>query len=39
MESIAITELQAEGKRPMTAREFLAGRDVRPGMTFESPPP
>jgi methionyl-tRNA formyltransferase len=33
---IAITELQSEGKRPMTAREFLAGRPVRPGMTFES---
>jgi methionyl-tRNA formyltransferase len=32
---IAITELQSEGKRPMTALEFLAGRDVRPGMTFE----
>jgi methionyl-tRNA formyltransferase len=36
---IAITELQSEGKRPMTAREFLAGRAVRPGMTFESPRP
>jgi methionyl-tRNA formyltransferase len=31
---MAITELQSEGKRPMTARAFLAGRAVRPGMTF-----
>jgi methionyl-tRNA formyltransferase len=31
---LAITELQPEGKRAMAAREFLAGRAVRPGMTF-----
>jgi methionyl-tRNA formyltransferase len=28
---IAIEQLQAEGKRPMAARDFLAGRPVRPG--------
>jgi methionyl-tRNA formyltransferase len=28
---IAITELQAEGRRPMTAREFLAGHRMAPG--------
>ena len=28
---IAIEQLQAEGKRPMAARDFLAGRHVRPG--------
>ena len=31
---IAITELQAEGRRPMGTRDFLPGRMVRPGMTF-----
>ena len=31
---IVITEVQPEGKRPMTTREFLAGRAVRPGMKF-----
>jgi methionyl-tRNA formyltransferase len=28
---LAIARLQPEGKRPMTAREFLAGHPVRPG--------
>ena len=31
---IAITELQPAGRRPMRAREFLVGRQARPGMTF-----
>ena len=31
---IAIEQLQAEGKRPMAARDFLAGRPVRPGTRF-----
>lgn len=37
---IAILELQAEGRRPMTAREFLAGagRKIRPGARFAGPP-
>jgi len=33
---IHITELQPEGKRPMTAREFLAGRAVQRGARFTS---
>ena len=28
---IAFTEVQAEGRRPMSTRDFLAGRPVRPG--------
>jgi methionyl-tRNA formyltransferase len=36
---IAIVELQPEGRRPMPARDFLAGRPIRPGLTFGSPPP
>jgi methionyl-tRNA formyltransferase len=31
---IAITELQPEGRRPMSARDFLAGHPVQPGATF-----
>jgi methionyl-tRNA formyltransferase len=31
---IAIDELQAEGRRPVRAREFLAGRPIRPGARF-----
>jgi len=31
-----ITEIQAEGKRPMSAREFLAGHPVSPGERFGS---
>ena len=33
---LSILELQPEGKRPMEAREFLSGRNVRPGMRFDS---
>jgi methionyl-tRNA formyltransferase len=33
---IHITELQPEGRRPMTAREFMAGRAVQPGARFTS---
>jgi methionyl-tRNA formyltransferase len=33
---IALTELQAEGRRPMSTRDFLAGRTVRPGTKFGS---
>ena len=32
---LSILELQPEGKRVMTAREFLAGHAVRPGMRLE----
>jgi methionyl-tRNA formyltransferase len=32
---LCLLELQPEGKRVMTAREFLAGHSVRPGMRFE----
>ena len=31
---IAITELQPEGRRPMSARDFLAGHPLPPGTTF-----
>ena len=31
---LAIERLQPEGRRPMTAREFLAGRPLRPGARF-----
>jgi methionyl-tRNA formyltransferase len=31
---LRILELQPEGKRVMTAREFLAGHVVRPGVRF-----
>ena len=31
---IAITELQPEGRRPMSTRDFLAGHPVQPGSTF-----
>ena len=33
---IALTEIQAEGRRPMNTRDFLAGRTVRPGTKFGS---
>jgi methionyl-tRNA formyltransferase len=36
--SIAITELQAEGRRPMATRDFLAGRSLQPGAKFGPPP-
>jgi methionyl-tRNA formyltransferase len=35
---LQILELQAEGKRPMTAREFLAGNHIEPGDQFLSRP-
>ena len=35
---IAILEIQAEGKRPMAPREFLAGHRVAPGSRFSSLP-
>ena len=35
-ELIAIEQLQPEGRRPMSAREFAAGRRLRAGMTFTS---
>jgi methionyl-tRNA formyltransferase len=35
---LRILELQAEGKRPMTARDFLAGRTVADGARFTSGP-
>jgi methionyl-tRNA formyltransferase len=31
---IALDELQAEGRRPVRTREFLAGRPLRPGARF-----
>jgi methionyl-tRNA formyltransferase len=34
---LQILELQAEGKRPMTAREFLAGTHIEPGDIFGPP--
>jgi len=33
-----IVRIQAEGKRPMTAREFLAGHRLQPGSRFSSAP-
>jgi methionyl-tRNA formyltransferase len=35
---LAIRELQAEGRRPMTAREFLAGYRIAPGDRLSSEP-
>ncbi len=35
---LRIVELQREGRRPVSAREFLAGRPLREGATFEKPP-
>lgn len=34
---IRIREIQAEGRRPMDARQFLAGHRIHPGARFESP--
>ena len=31
---VRVLEIQAEGKRPMTAREFLAGHRLEPGSSF-----
>lgn len=36
---LQIDELQAEGSRPMTSRDFLAGHDIRPGHRFSTPLP
>ena len=33
---IVITELQPEGRRPMSTRDFLAGHPVPPGATFSA---
>ena len=35
-DAIALLEVQAEGKRPMTARDFLAGHPLRAGDRFAS---
>jgi methionyl-tRNA formyltransferase len=35
---LQVLEIQAEGKRPMTAREFLAGTHIEPGDRFGSHP-
>ncbi|MGE3176430.1 MAG: methionyl-tRNA formyltransferase [Vicinamibacterales bacterium] len=35
---LALREVQAEGKRPMPVREFLAGHPVPPGSRFSSSP-
>ena len=35
---LRLTEIQAEGKRPMTAREFLAGHRLAPGDRFSPNP-
>jgi methionyl-tRNA formyltransferase len=37
-DALAITELQAEGRRPMSAREFLAGYRIAPGDRLSSEP-
>jgi len=37
--TLAITELQSEGRRPMPARDFLAGHPLQPGARFGSPSP
>jgi len=36
--TLRITELQAEGRRAASAREFLAGRPIAPGLTFTAQP-
>jgi methionyl-tRNA formyltransferase len=36
--ALDIIQIQAEGKRPMTAREFLAGHRLQPGRRFTSTP-
>jgi methionyl-tRNA formyltransferase len=37
-ERIAIERVQPEGRRPMVAREFLAGHRLQPGARFTGPP-
>jgi methionyl-tRNA formyltransferase len=34
--TLGVTEIQAEGKRPMGAREFLAGHPISRGDRFGS---
>ena len=36
--ALALLSIQAEGKRPMTPREFLAGHPLRPGDRFTAAP-
>ena len=36
--ALQITQLQTEGKRPMTAREFLAGHAIAPGDRLTAAP-
>jgi methionyl-tRNA formyltransferase len=36
--ALRILEIQAEGKRPMTARDFLAGHQLAPGDRFATAP-
>jgi methionyl-tRNA formyltransferase len=36
--TLLVSELQAEGRRPMTTREFLAGHRIAPGERFSLPP-
>lgn len=35
---LRVLEIQAEGRRPMAPREFLAGHRIQPGARFELPP-
>ena len=35
--TLAIEELQPEGRRPMRTRDFLAGRPIQPGAVFHGP--
>lgn len=37
--ALAITEIQPEGRRPLPARAFLAGRRWAPGLRFDPAPP
>jgi methionyl-tRNA formyltransferase len=36
--TLAILQIQAEGRRPLEIREFLAGHHLRPGQVFSGPP-
>jgi methionyl-tRNA formyltransferase len=36
--ALAVLQIQAEGKRPMTAREFLSGHHLTPGRRFTAAP-
>jgi hypothetical protein len=35
---VVVRELQAEGKRPMSARDFLSGHHLSPGDRFTTTP-